>query len=171
MKDTIYRQEAIDALCDNCNNVQAVCAHYPCKQYIAVEKLPSAQPEPCEDAVSRSDVIDMLEMYPFTEYGEYESARETVKRLPSAQPEQQWIPCSERLPEKNGRYLVTRGLKVCNSIWNRVYIINYSDLMGLKAEKIWWDGNVGKSDFQRIDDVVAWRELPEPWREESNDRT
>lgn len=45
MNDPISRAAAIKALCDNCNNVQAVCAHYPCKQYIAVEKLPSAQPE------------------------------------------------------------------------------------------------------------------------------
>lgn len=43
--DCISRQAARDALCDNCDNVQAVCAHYPCKQYIAVEKLPSAQPK------------------------------------------------------------------------------------------------------------------------------
>ena len=45
MNDSISRAAAIKALCDNCNNVQAVCAHYPCKQYIAVEKLPSAEPE------------------------------------------------------------------------------------------------------------------------------
>ena len=44
--DLISRQAAIDALCDNCNNVQAVCAHYPCKQYIAVEKLLSSQHKP-----------------------------------------------------------------------------------------------------------------------------
>lgn len=43
--DLIDRQAAIDALCNNCDHVQAVCAHYPCKQYIAVEKLPSAEPE------------------------------------------------------------------------------------------------------------------------------
>lgn len=45
MDDTIYRQAAIDELCDNCDNVKAVCAHYPCKQYIAIEQLPPAQPE------------------------------------------------------------------------------------------------------------------------------
>lgn len=45
MDDPISRRAAIDAICDNCNNIQAVCAHYPCKQYIAIEKLPSAQPE------------------------------------------------------------------------------------------------------------------------------
>lgn len=45
MNDTIYRQDAIDELCDNCDNVKAVCAHYPCKQYIAIEQLPSEQPD------------------------------------------------------------------------------------------------------------------------------
>ena len=47
--DTIYRQAAINALCDNCDHAQAGCAHYPCKQYVAVEKLPSAQTEYCLD--------------------------------------------------------------------------------------------------------------------------
>ncbi len=77
-----------------------------------------------------------------------------------------WIPCSERLPEESSRYLVTRGLKACNNLWNRVYIVNYSDLMGLCKEKIWWDGNVGKSDFERYDDVVAWMPLPASYQGE-----
>lgn len=46
MNDSISRRAAIDALCDNCDNVQSVCAHYPCKQYKAFEALPPAQPEP-----------------------------------------------------------------------------------------------------------------------------
>lgn len=77
-----------------------------------------------------------------------------------------WIPCSERLPNKNGRYLVTRGLNAAGALWNRVYIANYSDLMGLKREKIFWDGNVGKSDFKRLEDVIAWMPLAEPYKEE-----
>lgn len=76
-----------------------------------------------------------------------------------------WIPVSEGLPEANGRYYVTRGLNACGALWNRVYIVNYSDLMGLKSERIWWDGNVGKSDFERINDVIAWMPLPEPYKE------
>ena len=74
--------------------------------------------------------------------------------------EPKWIPVSERLPEENGRYFVTRRLNACDSLLNRVYIVNYSDLMGLKKEKIWWSGNVGKSDFERHDDVTAWMPLP-----------
>ena len=78
-----------------------------------------------------------------------------------------WIPVSERLPEENGHYLVTRGLKACDSLWNRVYIVNHSDLMGLCKEKIWWSGNVGKLDFERHDNVLAWMPLPEPYKTES----
>ena len=77
-----------------------------------------------------------------------------------------WIPCSERLPKESSRYLVTRGLKACNNLWNRVYIVNYSDLMGLCKEKIWWNGNAGKPDFERYDDVVAWMPLPASYQGE-----
>ena len=30
-----------------------------------------------------------------------------LEKLPSAQPEPHWIPCSERLPEESGKYLVS----------------------------------------------------------------
>lgn len=83
-----------------------------------------------------------------------------------AEAQQRWIPCSEKLPEANGRYLVTRGLVAAGALWNRVYIANYSNLMGIKSVKIWWQGNVGKSDFERLDDVLAWMPLPETYREE-----
>ena len=85
-----------------------------------------------------------------------------VNKMPTIE-ERKWIPCSERLPEKNGRYLVTRGLNAIGALWNRVYIVNYSDLMGIKSTKIFWIGNVGKSDFERIEDVIAWMQLPEPY--------
>ena len=94
----------------------------------------------------------------------YNKMAERLTELEYKEAERRWIPVSEKLPETNGRYIVTRGLKACTAIWNRVYIINYSDLMGLKAEKIWWDGNVGKSDFQKIDDVIAWKPLEEPYK-------
>lgn len=95
--------------------------------------------------------------------GGIKDAIEALIELPSVQQEQRWIPCSERLPEANGRYLVTGGLAAAGAIWNRVYIANYSDIMGIKSEKIWWQGNVGKSDFERLDDVVSWMPLPEPY--------
>ena len=45
--DCISRQEVIDALCDNCDHVEAVCPHFPCKQYIAIRNLPLIQPTLC----------------------------------------------------------------------------------------------------------------------------
>lgn len=130
-------------------------------------------PEPCEDAVSRKAMIDALEKYfdglPIqVRYDLIEITNKLPSVISSAQPEQRWIPVTERLPEANGRYLITRGLNACGAMWNRVYIANYSDLMGLKSERIWWNGNVGKSDFERIDDVIAWMPLPEPYRAEGD---
>ena len=126
-----------------------------------------------DDLVSRKAAIEALAKHEKSNGHNYtlfvdivSECAEIIRDLPSAQPEPQWIPVSERLPEANGRYLVTRGLNACGAMWNRVYIINYSDLMGLKSERIWWDGNVGKSDFERIDDVIAWQPLPEPYRAE-----
>ena len=126
-----------------------------------------------DDLISRQAAIKylMTNMNWYDEDG-YESdddykrecITELINGVPSAQPEQRWISCSERLPEKGGQYLVTRGHKSCGNLWNKVYIVNYSDLMGLKKEKIWWSGNVGKSDFEKFDDVIAWMPLPKPYK-------
>ena len=53
------------------------------------------QPEPCSDAVSRRLAIDAtLGVIPYDEYWE-DQIIDAINRLPSAQPEPQWIPCSE----------------------------------------------------------------------------
>lgn len=180
--DTIYRQDAIDVV----KGIDSGFVKY-------IEKLPSAQvtqnnrvnSNNALDTISRQAAIKEIHkaIFEFFDICDDEESPMTykdrqllelnkaittqIKALPPAQPEPQWISCSERLPEANGRYLVTRGLNACGAMWNRVYIINYSDLMGLKPERIWWDGNVGKSDFQKIDDVIAWMPLPEPYKEEN----
>ena len=92
-----------------------------------------------------------------------------IKALEQESKTGRWIPCSERLPEKCGQYLATRGPKTCGNLWNRVYIVNYSDLMGLRKERIWWSGDVRKIDFEIYDDVLAWMPLPEPYKTESEE--
>lgn len=149
------------------------------------------------DLISRKAAIEALgerplvwtddDQYTLGERNQYDIDRLAIETLPSAEvtlcylgspceyqnadielpSAQQWITCKERLPEANGRYLVTRGLNACGALWNRVYVANYSDLMGIKSEKIWWQGNVGKSDFERLDDVTAWMPLPKPWKEKN----
>ena len=120
-----------------------------------------------DDLISRRAAIDAIENTDCELSADaWDELTDALMQLPSAQ---RWIPVSERLPEVNGRYLVTRGLNACGAMWNRVYLINYSDLMGLKSERIWWNGNVGKSDFERIDDVTAWMPLPKPYKKEKDD--
>lgn len=153
MSDLIDRQTAIDALIErDPSGLDSVLN--------IIRGLPSAQPE-----VTEEDVIEYCQKRCLCIV---DSA--LFKKYEFAQPEQ-WIPCSERLPETTGRYLVTRGSKSRYAIWNRVYIINYSDLMGLKSEKIWWDGHVGESDFQKIDDVIAWKPLPKSYKGETETNT
>ena len=124
------------------------------------------------DSISRQAAIEAIDIlkrnYPSSCFEELCKAVDIAIKALSAQPENDWIPISERLPEANGRYLVTRGLNACGSLWNRIYIANYSDLMGIKSVRGWWRGNVGKSDFERLNDVLAWMPLPEPYREDNN---
>lgn len=66
-----------------------------------------------------------------------------------AQPEPNWIPCSERLPEEQGLYLVTE------LEFERIEIdIRYFNIDG--DNKFW----SGWGD----DPVIAWMPLPEPYK-------
>ena len=64
-----------------------------------------------------------------------------IKALPSAQ---QWIPCSERLPDQNGKYLVVGRQKAINI---------------LKFDGGRWYGKWG---------VVAWMPLPDCYQGDEN---
>ena len=91
------------------------------------------------DLISRQAAIDAI-------FGRsHEIIKMRIGNLPSAQPEQQWIPCSERLPERNGYYLVTGRQGAVNK---RLYQDGY------------WYGNWT---------VIAWMPLPEPYKEDDHD--
>lgn len=44
MRDTVNRQTALNAICDNCSTVRVSCPSVPCGRYVALEKLPSEEP-------------------------------------------------------------------------------------------------------------------------------
>ena len=66
-----------------------------------------------------------------------------IEEMPSAQPEQRWIPCSERLPEKPNMYTVT------DSKGDVVRFI----FTGTESSKEYW---------RRC--AKAWMPLPEPYK-------
>lgn len=85
-------------------------------------------------------------------WGELLSAVKTafitlIKAMPTVKEEPHWIPCSERLPDKDGEYLVTfkliymRPIEVCTFLNGQWILYGYER-------------------------VLAWQPLPEPWKGE-----
>lgn len=125
--------------------------------------------ERMDDVISRQAAIDALMAWEEDSIWDEECLKhrgepfwvapsDVVEQLPSAQPEQRWIPCSERLPEHDGEaYLVT---DYCESINRKRIHVSYCYM---NREGFWSDVPIGYK-------VLAWMPLPEPWIGEEDDR-
>ena len=92
---------------------------------------------------------------------------ELLKEQPERPKEWKWIPVSERLPEKDGRYLVAYWL-MKDYMWmsiawfgeavmpNRPMHGRYFYINGEYGEVVW-------------DNVLAWMPLPEPYRKDGEE--
>ena len=106
------------------------------------------------DLIDRKAAIDLWERYrPYiaVKASEYDTE---LKSLPSAQPEQRWIPCSERLPEQFGNYLIS-----IDGGEPDIGTINPNDPRGWSlcdANGFYWANN-------RALNIIAWMPLPEPY--------
>ena len=78
-----------------------------------------------------------------------------IMRLPSAQPEPQWIPCSKRLPNAQDVVIVS----IRDETGDTAY--NYTSHGWLTTDKEYW---IVDDDINHY--VVAWMPLPEPWKGE-----
>ena len=77
---------------------------------------------------------------------------ELIKAMPSVEPVRKWIPCSERLPDRIGRYLV---YSTTIPVWKH-HILNYDP----EYDQWFWDGlRSEECDIK----VLAWMPLPEPY--------
>lgn len=204
MSDLISRQAAIDALCKMLHD----CFWADDEELDAVittlNELPSAQPETCEDTVSRKGVAEAVEYYKKSVHHilgdcEFERVADAIhgliralptvtpkpdlteeewklikklrsfhngsyaklldKLIASAPPEQRWIPCSERLPEEPFGCLVT--------VWD-TNPVTMDEFENILPYFVGWDGEQwNDADGEQCPfEVIAWCELPEPYREE-----
>jgi len=115
------------------------------------------------DSISRQAAIDATWFEPsYTDpLNVLTEVRDRLKALPSAQPEQRWIPCSERLPfaecGESNNVLATcgyRGVEDTSIRWIRTLYFNGGC----------WCYPTGETYDQK---VYAWIPLPEPWRGDS----
>ena len=131
--------------------------------------IKALEQEPCEDAISRQDALGAV-------FGPTKIADiyQEIRDLPPVTPKQRWTPISERLPKKDGEYLVT--VKVAHFTIRKCLSF---------ARKLSSRGNefIGKhysgwycydsEGYYEYKDVIAWMELPEPFEpqesEEEND--
>lgn len=119
------------------------------------------------DMISRRAAIDALKEIFNPSITKFVRAKLAIENLPSAQPEQKWIPCSERFPEYNESVLTWDGYVFC--IEKRIPYIRDDD--GEPIEGDWWvddEYDEYESEYYpnlRDGAAIAWMSLPEePYR-------
>lgn len=127
-----------------------------------------------KDLIERQAAIDALreaENHAFNSfYKGLVKAHKIIADMPSAQPEPQWVPCSEQLPEEDGDYLVLYYTRSkfkpytydVMSFANDLYQIDEYNFIDRRGQKGWfyYDREYG---FCEDNSVYAWMPLPEPY--------
>lgn len=146
-EDMIYRQNAIDVICLSwCG-----CQNSDCKHHFDPEVDESYWCDGCGDV-------------------------EELKNIPSAQPERKaggWIPCSERLPERHQKVLLTiYGTDVIRMKQGESFKDAFARIrknvrvsVGYRSEERWY----GADGYPMIVAPIAWMPMPDPYREEGYD--
>ena len=108
------------------------------------------------------DMFDCVDLPRAKHWDGHTEADAETRLMSLVQPEQRWIPCSERLPEVGTYVLVSKKSLGFRSNLPNVYTAHRShDPRSGKEE--WNDMLFGKLDD---DDVLAWMPLPSPYQAE-----
>ena len=85
------------------------------------------------------------------------TAKQLIDEQPTIEPEHRWIPCSERLPEKEGWYITTVESEKTGKrrIENDLFAVDIALAHGHTPNKFCKDGYRQRT--------VAWMPFPEPY--------
>ena len=133
---------------------------------LRVKKLPSAQPEPITVNIDHELTQEEYEKL------RKDMANAPIMLLPAAQPEQRWIPCSERPPEED--FWSGRGRQFSDHVF--VTIVNHANDdehftdTAQTVDGIWQLSNDVDGDCRLPNwcEVIAWMPLPKPYKGEES---
>jgi hypothetical protein len=179
-EDLISRKAAIDAIWDGTN-----MDIYTREVKEILEGLPSAPPvciakvtfDKAEMEKIIEDLIEEIEIS-VTDFADrcQECGKIMNEKLNNSQQRTgQWIPVSERLPEKRGDYLITQKATFTDYVYISVagYALNLHDVdeydFADKKRRGWYEYD-SEWGYRELDDVTAWMPLPEPYKAESEDK-
>ena len=128
-----------------------------------------------DDSISRQDALTCISnLYPnipinrewwYKKYEPFIKCEEAIKSLP---PAQQWIPCSERLPEEGELILLyfrpekdTPHLRLQIGYLGSHDVEDY-DFQKIGVAQVWYTDKF----YWSFDKVVAWMPLPKPYKGE-----
>ncbi|MBP5361905.1 MAG: DUF551 domain-containing protein [Ruminococcus sp.] len=113
--------------------------------------IKALEQQPSEDCISREETLKaMCDKCPMYNCVTGCSSYRHIEKMPPVTPQQsRWIPCSERLPERDTNVLTYHK----NVSFEYVYVSWIDDFTGK------WAGFIGNLP----DDVLAWMPLPEPY--------
>ena len=118
-----------------------------------------------EDLIRRSDAIDAVmntePVFAVDSLEPYQKTKDVVEALeaiPSANRPQEWIPCSERLPDEDGQYLVWAVIGFVPD-----HVDDPSTYQGITIAGYYGNSHPIKWLGISVEKVIAWMPLPEPW--------
>ena len=130
--------------------------------------IKALEQEPCEDAISKSDVFEILGNLMSIPYDfdrqinekDVSESMDEIRVLPSVTParkKEEWISCDEKLPKPNELVDNVREYYLIQDEYGDMHVASYLR-----------NGWISIDSFYTLeDDVIAWMPLPEPYKAES----